>query len=86
MATTLNRANTCLLFSQRSATNEATIGDWFAWAYQYAGFTNAQYNSFVNNYNAWEADADAGTLLGTDKDGNIYSISQSPNHPHPPTR
>lgn len=88
MATTLNRNNTDLLYSQRTFTNEGktngdAIGDWFRSIWQFGNLTTGQYNAIVDDYNNREAEADSGVLTGTDPSNNQFLIGGQPTRPRP---
>ena len=90
MATTLNRTQTDLFYSQRTFTNESktggsTDGDWFKSAWQYFGWSANQYNTIVDQYNGWEDEADANpsALIGTDPSGGTFSVASLPGRPRP---
>lgn len=86
--TTLSRANTDLLYSQRAFTNEsktsgATEGDWFYSFWAYGFITTNAFNNLIDQYNGWEDDADNSNLQGTDPSGGHFSIASLPSRPRP---
>lgn len=84
---TINRLQTDFFFAARTQHNENyPSGDFWQWAYNYAGFTEAQYDAMVDQYLEWEDEATAETLVGTNPDGSNFNFVVFPGHPRPPRK